>query len=490
MTKAINELIKELSGYVLQPGDPNYESVIRIDNGRIQLRPMVIVQSIVVEDVVLGLKFAVKHHLPFNIKGGGHSAAGYCLNDNGVVIDLKYLNKMSFDAKRQSVTAQMGVIWSDVYQFMVDTGTGLIPVGGGCPTVAPPGFMQGGGYSFVSRSYGMSIDSLLAIQIVTPDGKLRRIDRESNSKEDQDLFWAFSGGGGGNFGIIVEMEMRVHKPYSKLMLVGQIRYPLEQTEEVLGYYNEWVENIPDAMSCYGFMGNQPDALDSSKNVKVLGLTPVFNGECAEGIELLKGLLKLKPINADLRNMTLPDWEFYNGYTTLVKNRSAYMRSLILQKGGMNNNVAKVITEYMNMAPSAASFAVWTLGGGAISQKAPGESAYVHREARFIPEVKSIWDADKPGDAYSNVEWAYEFFEAMRVAGDATGAYVNYIDPLLHNWADMYYGENYERLKKIKKDIDPDNLFSFQQSIGSPFNPPKPPLTDLSPLNRTQLPSEK
>jgi len=490
MTKAINELIKKLSGYVLQPGDPNYESVIRIDNGRIQLRPMLIIQPIVVEDVVLGLQFAVKHNLPFNIKGGGHSAAGYCLNDNGVVIDLKYLKKMSFNEKRQSVTAQMGVIWSDVYQFMVDTGTGLIPVGGGCPTVAPPGFMQGGGYSFVSRSYGMSIDSLLAIQIVTPDGKLMRIDRESNSKEDQDIFWAISGGGGGNFGIIVEMEMRVHKPYSKLMLVGQIRYPLEQTEEVLGYYNEWVEKIPDAMSCYGFIGNQPDAVNTSKNVKVLGLTPVFNGDGAEGIELLKDLLKLKPINADLRNMTLPDWEFYNGYTTLVKNRSAYMRSLILQKDRMNNKVAKVITEYMNMAPSAASFAVWTLGGGAISQKAPTESAYVHREARFIPEVKSIWDADKPGDAYSNVEWAYEFFEAMRVAGDATGAYVNYIDPLLHNWADMYYGENYERLKKIKKDIDPDNLFSFQQSIGSPFNPPKPPLTDLSPLNRTQLPSEK
>jgi hypothetical protein len=278
----------------------------------------------------------------------------------------------------------------------------------------------------------------------------------------------------------------VHKPFSKLMLVGQIRYPLEHAGEVLEYYNKWVEEIPDAMSVYGFMGNQPDPLIKSKNVKVIGLTPVFNGECAEGIELLKGLLKLKPINADLRNMTLPDWEFYNGYTTLVNNRSAYMRSLILPKNEMNAKVAKVIMEYMNMAPSAASFAVWTLAGGAISNRAADATAYVHREARFVPEVKSIWDADKPGDALSNVEWAYEFFEAMRVAGNATGAYVNYIDPLLHDWANMYYGANYDRLKKVKNQIDPKNLFSFQQSVGSDFNPPKPPLTDLSPLNRTQI----
>lgn len=486
ISTAINKLIRELSGYVLQPGDAQYESAVKIDNGRIQLRPMLIVRPTVVEDVMLGFKFAITNNLPFTIKGGGHSAAGYCLNDNGVVMDMKHLNKITFNRKKQSVTVQMGAIWHDVYEYMANTGTGLIPVGGGCPTVAPPGFMLGGGYSFVSRSYGMSIDSLLGMKIITPDGKLRQIDSNSRSKEDQDIFWACCGGGGGNFGIVVEMEMTVQKPYSEKMLVGQIRYPLEQAEEVLGYYNKWVETIPDAMSVYGYVGQQPDAVIPSKKVKVIGLTPVFNGDYAEGIDLLNGLLKLKPINTDLRNMTLPDWEFYNGNTTLVNNRSAYMRSLILPKGGMNNKVAKVIIDYMNMAPSPDSFAVWTLAGGAISKRAPGDTAYVHRNARFIPEVKSIWDADKPGDALRNVEWAYDFFEALRVAGNATGAYVNYIDPLLHDWAKMYYAGNYKRLEAIKKKIDPHNLFNFQQSIGSSFNPPAPPLTDLSPLNRTQV----
>jgi FAD/FMN-containing dehydrogenase len=481
---AIQELVRELSGYVLQPGDSEYEESIRIDNGRIQFRPRLIIFPAVIEDVKLGLKFAITTNLPFSIKGGGHSAAGYCLNEGGVVIAMKNLNRITFDQTKETVTAEMGVIWYDVYKFMQATNTGLIPVGGGCPTVAPPGFMLGGGYSFVSRSYGMSIDNLESLKIVTPDGELRHIGVNSTAEEDKDLFWACCGGGGGNFGIVVEMEMRVRTPLSKKMLVGQIRYPLEMAEDVLGYYNDWVEKVPDAMAVYGFMGNQKDLIDKKTNVKVLGLTPVFNGDGAEGIDWLQDLLKLKPINADLFNMTLPDWEFYNGYTTRVAGRSSYIRSTVLPKKGMNNDVAKVIIESMSKAPSADSFAVWTHAGGAIENVPADATAYVHRDSRFVPEIKAIWDLDKPADTLKNVEWAYEFFERLSDAGNSTGAYVNYIDPLQHDWSEQYYGSNYKRLLEIKKKVDPNNFFNFQQSVGSPFNPTKE-LTDISPINRTR-----
>lgn len=485
ISSAISQLSRELSGYILQPGEAEYEAAIRIDNGRIQFRPRLIIFPAVIEDVRLGFKFAVTHNLPFSVKGGGHSAAGYCMNEGGVVMAMKNLNKITFNPKNESVTAEMGVIWYDVYKFMQETGTGLIPVGGGCPTVAPPGFMLGGGYSFVSRSYGMSIDNLLSLKIITPDGELRHIGVHSTAQDDIDLFWACRGGGGGNFGIVTEMEMRVRKPHSEKMLVGQIRYPLEHAEEVLGYYNDWVEGLPDAMAVYGYMGNQKDLIDKTTNVKVIGLTPVFNGDCKEGVDLLQGLLKLKPINADLYNMTLPEWEFYNGYTTIVDGRSSYIRSSVLPPKGMNNKVAKVIQDAMQHAPSPDSFAVWTHAGGAIEHVPADGTAYVHRQSRFIPEIKSIWDLNKPGDTLENVEWAYSFFEALSKAGNATGAYVNYIDPLLHDWQQMYYGSNYNRLMGIKKTIDPNNYFHFQQSVGSAFNPSKK-LTDLSPLNRTQI----
>jgi hypothetical protein len=330
----------------------------------------------------------------------------------------------------------------------------------------------------------MSIDNLISLKIITPDGKLRHIGEHSSDPEDIDLFWACRGGGGGNFGIVTEMEMRVRKPYSDKMLVGQIRYPLEKAEEVLGYYNDWVETIPHALAVYGYMGNQKDLVDQKTDVKVLGLTPVFNGDYAEGIELIRELLKMKPINADLYSMTLPEWEFFNGYTTRVAGRSSYIRSTVLPKGGMNNKVAKVIVDAMKHAPSPDSFAVWTLTGGQMESVAPDATAYVHRNCRFVPEIKSIWHLDKPGDTVANVRWAYDFFENMSEAGHATGAYVNYIDPLQHDWAEKYYGANYPRLLRIKHKIDPDNILSFQQGIGSDFNPSRK-LTDLSPLNRTQ-----
>lgn len=484
-TADINRLAGRLSGYLLQPGDPGYDSAISIDNGRIQFRPGVIIFPRVVNDVRLGIKFAAEQKVPFSVKGGGHSAAGYCLNAGGVVLDMRMLNARHFDPRTETVTMGMGVIWYDIYKLMQDTGTGLIPVGGGCPTVAPPGFMLGGGYSFVSRSYGMSIDNLVGLEIVTPDGELHRLSDQSTKQEDKDLWWACRGGGGGNFGVVTEMTIKVRKPFTEKMLVGQIRYPIEATAEVLGVYNEWVEKIPEAMSCYGYMGQQSGFVDPSKRVKVLGLTPVFNGDYAEGLDLLHPLLKLKPLNTDLKNMTLPDWEFFNGNTTKVDGKSAYIRSTILPKGGMNQDVAKVIMKYIGNAPSPDSFAVWTLTGGKIADVAPDATAYFHRTARFVPEIKSIWNRDKPGDELANVEWAYKFFEDLAKAGHATGAYVNYIDPLQHDWARLYYGDNYKRLCEIKKKADPHNLFNFQQGVGSTFNPPPPPLTDLSPLNRTQ-----
>jgi hypothetical protein len=176
------------------------------------------------------------------------------------------------DLERQVVWTQTGNRWRDLYLFLQATNTGLIPIGGGCPTVGIPGFMLGGGISFVSRSYGLSVDNLLSIDLITPDGKLRRISADSKSKEDKDLWWACRGGGGGNFGIAVAFEIRVHKPNTPTMLVGQIRYPIEYANEVLGFYNDWIEKAPDSLAVYGFMGKvalpaHPDTIVNHANLQ-------------------------------------------------------------------------------------------------------------------------------------------------------------------------------------------------------------------------------
>lgn len=480
--KLVNELSRQLSGYVLQPGDVGYLAATQIDNGRVQRRPGIIVFPIVVNDVVVALQWAHKNQILLTAKGGGHGAAGYCLNHDGVVLDLSYMNAIRFDPAKSSVTVQTGARWREVYQYMEATKTGLIPVGGGCPTVGIPGFMLGGGYSFVSRSYGMSIDNLLSITLITANGSLRTVGEHSTSVADKDLFWACRGGGGGNFGVVVEMEMRVQKPRSERMLTGQFRFPIERAEEVIAFYNEWVESLPDEMAVYGYWGPYADPVHPQEPIKTVGLTPVYNGSFMAGVDLLQGVLKLSPISAGLYDMTLPQWETYNGSVTMVANRSAYMRSVVLEKHGMTAPVAKIFVKHMQTAPSPNSFAVWTHAGGAISRKSVDETAFVHRSARFIPEVKAIWDADKPGETKRNVEWAYDFFEDLRA--HASGAYLNYIDPLLSEWSAMYYGEHYARLVTIKKSVDPDSMFRFQQSVGSSFDPSGSRPLDLSPLNRT------
>ena len=148
---------------------------------------------------------------------------------------------------------------------------------------------------------------------------------------------------------------------------------------------------------------------------------------------------------------------------------------------MTSDVIDIYQRFMNDAPSPDSFVVWTHGGGAISAVPPDATAFPHRQPGFIYELKSIWT--DPADTRQNVEWAYRFGEALRP--HFSGAYANYIDPLLTDWPQMYYGGNYERLLRIKQAADPEGVLAFQQGIGSAFRPAGAEPLDLSPLNRTQ-----
>jgi hypothetical protein len=464
--KYILKLRNELAGPLLESGDPGYDQSLVIDNGRIDLRPGVVAMCVNTQDVITAYEFAIEHDMPFTVRGGGHSAAGYCLNQGGMVIDLTSMTAKRLDADRQVCWAQTGNRWHDLYIYLQSTGTGFIPIGGGCPTVGIPGFMLGGGLSFVSRSYGLSIDNLVSIDLVTPDGKLRRISADSKSKEEQDLWWACRGGGGGNFGIAVAFELRVHKPPTPTMLVGQIRYPAEAAQEVLGFYNEWIETVPDELAVYGFMG--PVALPAHPNITVhtVGLTPIFNGDSRRGMDLIAPILKFPTIFINLYNMSLPDFEIYNGLLTIVGGKQAYIRSGYMAPKAFTSPAIETLTSAMGSAPSPNSLLVWTHTGGKVSTVAKDATAYWHRDARFLWEVKAIYTEDD--ELQANVEWAYKLGEDMRPHD--IGAYCNYIDPLLTNWKQEFYGGNYSELVRIKKEWDPKGYFHFQQAIGSPFEP--------------------
>ncbi|PTT78778.1 hypothetical protein DBR42_22715 [Pelomonas sp. HMWF004] len=473
-------LRRQLSGTVLLPAEPAYQAAVQIDNGRVQLAPRFIVQANSTQDVALVLQYVRQHGLRLTVKGGGHSASGYSLNSGGVVLDMSLMTRIQLDAEARVVTVQTGARWHEVYVHLIDSGTGLIPIGGGCPTVGIAGFMQGGGYSFVSRSYGLSIDNLLALTLVTVDGQVHRLSADSADPAERELFWACRGGGGGNWGVAVEMEVRVHAPRSDRMLTASLRYAPSQAQEVLGFYNRWVESLPDEMAIYGIWGPSPDPSDPSRTIQTFGFTAIYNGDFGEGAKLLSPLLELGPLSASLNRITLPEFELINGASTLVAHRSAYIRSGMMPPGAFKPEAIAVFERFMAVAPSPDSFIVWTHAGGRIEAIEPNATAFAHRGARFVPELKAIWD--QPQDARANIEWAHAFFEALEPFFQ--GAYVNYIDPLLAGWQAKYYGDHYPRLLEIKRQCDPAGLLAFQQGVGSRFEPELSQPLNLAPLNRT------
>ena len=481
----LDTLRARLSGQALRPGDPGFTDALEIDNGRVDLTPLLIVQPRSPADVALAMRYARDRQLPFTVKCGGHSAAGYSLNQGGLVLDMSLLKAMTLDREARVLQVEFGARWQDVYGYLLAGGSGLLPIGGGCLTVGLAGFVLGGGYSFASRSYGLSCDNLISLDLVTPDGELHHLHEGSESAEDRDLWWACRGGGGGNFGVAVRAELRLHQPPTERMMAAELIYPLTAAQDVIGAYNEWTQQLPNAMAAYGFLGGQPDPAEPSRNVNAFRVTAIFNGPFAEGMELLQPMLRQPVLHGTLDHLPLPVWENEFGKSTLVGDRQGYIRSGILPIGGMGSDVIDIYQRYIASSPSPDSFVVWTHAGGAVSDVAPDATAYVHREPAFVYELKSIWT--DLAATRRNVEWAYGFGEELRP--HFTGAYANYIDPLLTGWSQMYYGANYERLCQVKLSVDPDGIFGFQQGIGSDFQPSGAQPLDLSPLNRTIVPTE-
>ena len=473
----LRDLSSKTSGAVLDSSDLGYADSRKIDNGRIIHDPFLIAQPNDANDVSAIVKYCVKQDIRFTTKSGGHSANGYALNSEGIVIDLLRLGDVAYAGpKNSTLDVGAGARWIKVYDFLRERQDPGIVVGGGCPGVGVGGFLLGGGYSFLSRSFGLGSDNVKSAEVVLADGTIDTVSAEKN----KDLFWGLCGSGGGNFAVTTKFNIQRREVHDPLM-VGQIVFPFYRNEEILKIYDKFVQTLPKEMAVYGMMRDFPDPRKRGRPILTLRFTPIFNGPYAKGIELLKPLLDLKPITSEFHAMTLPEWEQFIGSATLVEGRSAYIRSVVLEKGQLHK-AYKVFMKHMSRRPSPDSFIVWTHTGGEVAALEDDRSSYAHRSAEVVVEVKSIWDSAMPELTRKNVEWAFDFFEELAPYG--RGAYVNYIDPLLPNWQDAYYGAHYNRLLDLKKSWDPDGVFDFLQGIGSNFQPDVKPTLDLTPLRRT------
>ncbi len=418
-------------------------------------RPALIARCTDEGDAAVALAYALEAGLPVAIRGGGHNVSGSALVDGGVVIDFSAMRRIEVDPARRRVSVQPGALWGEV-----DAATqahGLAIPAGIVSRTGVAGLTVGGGFGWLSRRWGLTSDSLVAVRVLLADGRLVRA---AEDKLD-DLFWALRGGGG-NFGIVTEFEFRVFELGTEV-LAGPLMYRADQAAEVLRLYRDFIATAPEELAVFVTMRTAPP-LDwvppHLQGTDVLMLIPCYSGDLDRGEAILEPLRRAVTPIADLvqRKTYLAHQQMFDA--AVPAGWSYYWKSHYLPP--LSDGAIDVIVERAWQKSSVSSFSILFHLGGAIAEPAEDVSAARGRDAALALNINAAWS--EGGPSHPDIAWCRDYFEAM--APHATGGvYVNF----LHNDEGearirAAYGSGYERLAEVKAKYDPDNVFRSNQNI--------------------------
>jgi FAD/FMN-containing dehydrogenase len=441
---AIARFRENLHGDFIQPSDPRYEEARKVFNGMIDKRPALIVRCAAVADVMAAVKFARENNMLSAVRGGGHGVTGNALCDDGVVIDLSAMKRVSVNPGNRTARAEGGATWGD---FDRETQAfGLATTGGIVPSTGIAGLTLGGGIGYLNRKYGLACDNLLSADVVTADGQLLK----ANAEENADLFWGLRGGGG-NFGVVTSFEYQTH-PVGPV-LAGEVVYPLDQAKDVLRFYRDWSAAAPDEVRADATLlsGPQGPALD----VKLC-----YCGVIEEGERVLR---PMRSCGSPVVNSVapVPYATVQNLLTEIFQpGRLHYWKAGFVQ--ALSDEAIEAIVDFF--AASAPGFfaaiAIEHLGG-AVSRVGPQDTAFGHRDAQHSLLVLRMWQ--DAAESEQNIDWGRRCYRAAEPFLKA-GAYVNYLGNEGDGRVKSAYGVNYERLRAIKNTYDPTNFFRLNQNI--------------------------
>jgi FAD/FMN-containing dehydrogenase len=443
-------------GPVLRPDDAGYEEARRIWNGLIDRRPALIVQCTGAADVVDAVNFAREHDLVLSIKGGGHNVAGNAVNDGGLVIDLSQMRGVHVDPPTQTVRAQSGTTWGDA-----DRETqlfGLAVPGGVVSTTGIAGLTLHGGVGHLRRKYGLSIDNLLSVDIVTADGVLRR----ASTTENEDLFWAVRGAGS-NFGVVTSFEFQAH-PVGPMVMVGAVFYPLDEITELLPAWRDYTASAPDELSSVGLCWSVPphEPFPPEHHGKpVLVIAGAYAGPVEDGEPVVQPLRELGQPLIDLSG-PWPWLGLQSGFDALFpKGGLYYWKSRALAE--LSEAAIDDIADFAARRPSPLTDVILWHHGGAMSRVGETETAYGGRDAAFLVNCEASWD--DPAQTDDAIAWGREFWDAMG-RHSTGGLYLNFpgFGEEKEALVKAGYGANYERLAALKAQYDPTNLFRMNLNI--------------------------
>lgn len=450
----IETLQAQLRGEVVQPGDPGYDEARTIWNAMIDKRPGAIARCSGVADVMQAVRIAKAHDLLLSVRSGGHNIAGSALCDGGLTIDLSGMKSVHIDphARRAYVEpgATLGDFDHEAQAFGLATSLGINS------TTGVAGLTLGGGFGWLTRKYGMTVDNLMSVEIVTADGERLW----ANAEQNADLFWAVCGGGG-NFGIVTLFDFKLHQVGPEL-LSGLVVYPFAQAQSILHQYREYAAGLPDELSVWAVLRKAPPLpfLPAAVHgAEVVIFAFLHAGDAAEGERLIEPLRHFgEPLGEHIGSNPFTAWQ--QGFDPLLTPGARnYWKSHNFAE--LSDGAIDTVIDYAGKLPSPQCEIFIALLGGAANRVAADATAYAHRDVNFVLNVHARWEQAAEDEAC--VSWSRDFFSAAAPFAMG-GVYVNFMTQEETDRIGSAYGPNYDRLAMIKQKYDPHNLFHTNQNI--------------------------
>lgn len=450
----IDEFKAHFRGNIILPGDAHYDEVRQIWNAMIDRRPALIARCASPDDIVQAVNFARKHDLLVSVRGGGHNIAGNAVCDDGLMIDLSLMKSVKVDPTARRATVEPGCTLADF--DAAAQAHGLATPLGINSTTGVAGLTLGGGFGWLSRKYGMTVDNLISAEVVTADGK----QVHASEAEYADLFWGLRGGGG-NLGIVTSFKFRLH-PVGPNVLSGLIVFPFDQAKSVITQFARFSEKMPDDLNVWMVTRKAPPlpflpAHTHGKEMVALALC--YAGDPAQGEKLVAPLRGFgSAIGEHIGVQPYTAWQ--QAFDPLLtKGARNYWKSHNFAR--LEDGVIDTIVKYAaNLPSSQCEIFIGTIGAQT-TRVASDAMAYASRDANYVMNVHGRWESAAEDER--GIAWAREFFAESQPFASG-GAYINFLTQDETDRVAFAYGAAYKRLSELKKKYDPTNLFRMNQNI--------------------------
>jgi FAD/FMN-containing dehydrogenase len=443
---AVTDLARRFSGQLLQAGDAGYEEARKVHNGLIDKHPLLIAQCKSTADVVAAIKLAREQKLEVAIRGGGHNVAGRATIDGGLMIDLATMKVIRVDPEARTALAQGGATWAELNR--ATQLHGLAVTGGVVSSTGIAGLTLGGGLGWLMGKYGLALDNLLSVELVTAEGEVLRASKD----EHPDLFWALRGGGG-NFGVATSFEYQLH-PVGPMITGGLVAHPFDRARDVLRFFRDFTTSLPDELTVFGGLIHSPDGAK---------LAAMVTAHCGSPEDAEKALRPLKEFGSPVMDTVGPiSYNDINGMLDAGYPKGAlnYWKSSFLAE--LSNDAIDAMIECFGKCPTPMGQLLLEHFHGVATRVPVTETAFPHRADGYNMLVLSEWM--DPADNDQCIAWARESYKRMEPFF-GPGRYVNYLgDDEAGDPTHAAYGANYRRLQEIKTKYDPGNFFHMNQNI--------------------------